>query len=88
MILLNIDTPQTFFDWINTGGIIGLLAFIIVGGARRWWVFGWQYKELLDRYQKIEESNVMWMQVALRGVSVTEQIVKTVAPDGGTNVQK
>lgn len=77
-MLYEIDTPKSILDWINSGGIIGLLAFIIISGTRRWWVFGWQYKDLEDRFKKVEESNTMWMQVALRGVHVTEQIVKTV----------
>lgn len=74
--------PKSVFDWIQSGGIIGLLVFILVGGQRRWWVFGWQYKDSEERRIKVEESNVMWMQLALRGANVTEQIIKTVADDG------
>lgn len=69
--------PTSVFDWIQSGGIIGLLTFIIIGGGRRWWVFGWQYKECVERANKIEQSNEMWMQLALRGVNVTEKIVQT-----------
>jgi hypothetical protein len=76
--------PASLFDWIQSGGIIGLLAFIIIGGSRKWWVFGWQYKDLQDRCEKIESSNAMWMQLALRGVNVTEKLVETnVAPPSG-----
>lgn len=73
--------PKSVFDWIQSGGIIGFLLFILIGGYRRWWVFGWQYKDLSDRYKRVEDSNVMWMQLALRGANVTEQIIKTVADD-------
>lgn len=67
--------PTTVFDWIQSGGIIGVLVFVILGGARRWWVFGWQYRDLQERCEKIETSNAMWMQLALRGVNVTEKLV-------------
>jgi hypothetical protein len=74
-MLANAFAPNSVFDWIQSGGIIGLLLFILVGGARKWWVFGWQYKDLDERLEKIEQSNTMWMQLALRGVNVTEKLV-------------
>lgn len=80
VLLSDALNPTTIFDWIQSGGIIGLLIVVILGGARRWWVFGWQYRELQDRCDKIETSNAMWMQLALRGVNVTEKLV------GGDNV--
>lgn len=67
---------KTIFDYINTGGTIGVLVFIIIAGARKWWVFGWQFKDIEDRLEKVEQSNLMWMQLALRGVDVTEQALK------------
>jgi hypothetical protein len=67
------------FHYINTTGVIGILVLIILGGQRKWWVFGWQYKDQNERLEKVEQSNIMWMQLALRGANVTEQIVKTVA---------
>lgn len=74
-LLADTFDPQTIFDWIQSGGIIGLLLFVLIGGARKWWVFGWQYNDLQERCKKIEESNAMWMQLALRGVNVTEKII-------------
>lgn len=75
MIFGDTFNPQSIFDYIQAGGIIAMLVFILIGGARRWWVFGWQYKELYDKYEKVEQSNATWMQLALRGVNVTEKIV-------------
>lgn len=72
------DSIDEIFKYINTGGTVGILAFIIISGARGWWVFGWQYKDLQERYKKVDESNAMWMQLALRGVNVTEQVVKNI----------
>lgn len=30
-------------DWVRDAGTIGLLIVIILGGAKQWWVFGYQY---------------------------------------------
>jgi hypothetical protein len=47
---------------LEQGGMVGLLLIIIVGGARRWWVFGWTYKETaIDRDE--------WKRAALRGTT-------------------
>ena len=57
------------------------MAFVILSGTRRWWVFGWQYKELKERYDKLEDSNMIWQQVAMRGVNISEKLVQTAQPD-------
>lgn len=64
------------FNFLNKGGMLGVLVLIIVSGAMKKWVFGWQYKDLEQRLSKVEESNLMWMQLALRGANVTETVVK------------
>lgn len=81
MLIASTFDPGSIFDWIQSGGIIGLLAFILIGGARKWWVFGWQYKDLQDRCGKVEQSNEMWMQLALRSTNVTEKLVDSHASD-------
>ena len=73
--------PTEIFKWINDGCIIGVLVFIVITGSKKLWVFGWQYRDLEEKYRKVEESNVMWMQLALRSVNVTQQIIKPVATD-------
>ena len=47
-------TGTDLFKWISSGGIVGILAFILVGGSKGWWVFGWQYKDALDRVKQAE----------------------------------
>lgn len=68
-------------NFLNKGGILGFLVLILVSGARRLWVWGWYYKDLEERYKKVEESNSMWMQLALRGANVTETVVKKVVAE-------
>ena len=58
-------------------GIIGLLIFIILGGQRRWWVFGWIHDQQLAQCDaRIEEmkSDVQeWKQLALQGTALAER---------------
>lgn len=75
MFVADTFSPTSIFDYIQSGGIIAVLVFVIIGGAKRWWVFGWQYKELLERCEKVQTSNEVWMNLALRGVNVTERII-------------
>lgn len=53
---------------INISGVLGLLVLIIVGGAKRIWVFGWQYRELYDDRER-------WRDTALKSVGVGQSAV-------------
>lgn len=52
-------------------GPAGTLVFalvVLVGGWRKWWVYGWRYRELS------EEKNE-WKRLALRGTKMAERVV-------------
>lgn len=54
---MNLD-PVAIADFLQRAGIIGLLVFILVGGARRLWVWGYQLEEMRlerDHYRDIAE---------------------------------
>ncbi len=57
-------------------GVIGLLVVIIFGGYRGWWVFGWQYKDLLTRHEKLREDRDFWQEIAIRATNLTETLAK------------
>lgn len=40
--------PVGIADFLQKAGIVGLLVFILVGGARRIWVFGYQLVDMTD----------------------------------------
>jgi hypothetical protein len=61
--------PQEILELIRAGGITGLLIFALIGGFRRWWVFGWHYKEVVrDRDE--------WKSLAMGGTHLAERSVK------------
>lgn len=76
ILLLGADT--TFADilkYVSQGGVLGLLMFIMIGGYRQWWVFGWQYKESEERTEKAEKERDDWRDLALHGTNLAEQTV-------------
>lgn len=51
------------------------LMIILFGGYRKWWVFGWIYKESETRALKVEKERDDWRDLALRGTGLVEQTV-------------
>lgn len=62
---------------LGPAGTLVLALVILFGGWKRWWVFGWHYRETVDEKNE-------WKAMALRGTSLAENVValKTeAAPD-------
>ena len=62
-------TPQEILEYIRSAGITGILILIIVGGWRRWWVWGWHY-------QQIEKERDEWKSLAIGGTHLSERAVR------------
>lgn len=58
----------SILDLIAKGGIIGLLVVILVGGMRQWWVFGWQYRQVLGERDEFKKALVDSLEVARKVV--------------------
>lgn len=58
---------------LGPGGALVLALFILFGGWRRWWVFGWLYKDL-------EQEKNEWKEAALRGTRIAERAVSARGP--------
>ena len=61
----------TLSELIQTGGVVSLLLTFIVGGIRRWWVWGWQYDDL-------RKSHDEWKTIALAGSNLSRRAVEIV----------
>jgi hypothetical protein len=59
--------PVSIYNIVQTGGVVAVLLIMIIGGVKKWWVFGWQYRA-------IEESNIRWMELALRSTNLSESL--------------
>lgn len=56
---------------IRDAGVTGLLLFALIGGFRKWWVFGWQYKDVLEEKEE-------WKTLALGGTHLAERSISAV----------
>lgn len=71
---MNLDTIslKDILNFASDAGVIGLLVFVLVGGAKKWWVWGWSYEELVkDRDE--------WKELALSGTNLAERAVDLAA---------
>lgn len=64
-----------FLKYISQAGVLGLLVVILFGGYRKWWVFGWQYKDAETRTSRAEKERDDWRDLALHGTNLAEQTV-------------
>lgn len=61
-------TLPELFMYISDGGVIGLLILAVVGGFRRWYVFGWQYDMIVKERDE-------WKHAALRATGINEKVL-------------
>jgi hypothetical protein len=73
-LLYSLDVA-TVLRYINTAGVIGFLTVTLYGGYKKWWVFGWQFKDAEERNKKTEEERDGWRDIALHGTNLAEQTV-------------
>ena len=64
-------TVNDIVQLADTASIIAVLTFILIAGVRKWWVFGWQYRE---KAKECEE----WKSLALTGTRIAEHVAATV----------
>lgn len=57
-----------FSQILGPVGALVMALTILFGGWRKWWVFGWQYKDV------VSEKNE-WKKAALRGTKIAERVV-------------
>lgn len=55
----------TVWGIVDKGGVIAILFVILITGVRRWWVFGWVYREEKARSDE-------WRALALSGTKIAE----------------
>ena len=52
-------------------GLFGMLIAVLVGGWKRWWVFGWQHASAIEHYEReleiLRTERDRWERMALDG---------------------
>lgn len=63
-------TAIDIFEYANKASILVVLIFIIYSGYKKWWVFGWQYKEMVQAFLEMREEKNAWRETALKGKDI------------------
>lgn len=72
--------------YVSQVGVLAYLAITLYGGYKKWWVFGWIYRESEERITKLEKERDDWRDLALHGTNLAEQTVDLFRRSrGGTN---
>lgn len=79
-LYLSTDPSLSIVDYISKIGVVALLALIIYGGVKQWWVFGWLYKQERQEKQEWKDIALRSQKVADHSTTITEKLV-----DGRTN---
>lgn len=70
-------------EWINIatgpGGLLVVLILIGWAGMKGKWVFGWQYRESLERNHKLEADRDRFLELAMRGTNAAEAAASVAA---------
>lgn len=62
-------------EWIQTGGFVGLLILIVMGGFRRWYVWAWQYDEKSKECEQWKTIALGSLTHANKAVQIAERIL-------------
>lgn len=73
-MLADVTNPTGLFDYLQYGGLLAFLILIMWGGKQKWWVFGWYYKELLDRHDRLRQERDDWKNLAIRSTNLAESV--------------
>jgi len=72
-------TWDIFWPLLRDGGSLALMAFILFGSWKRWWIWGHQAKEVIKQYeQRLAELRLerdQWRILALQGTQLADRAV-------------
>lgn len=72
-------TWDIFWPLLRDGGSLALMAFILFGSWRRWWIWEHQAKEVIKQYeQRLTELRLerdQWRILALQGTQLADRAV-------------
>lgn len=74
-LISDATNPKSVIDFLNAGGILGLLVVILYGGLRKnpWWVPGWLYRDSMRAFGEMRDEKDAWRQTALKSSEITTQ---------------
>jgi hypothetical protein len=74
LILVGVTAEQSWLDYISRIGVVAILVISHYGFHKRWWVWGYDYEDLVKRHEmmrerlsKTEDQVQAWKEQALTG---------------------
>jgi hypothetical protein len=71
-------TLVELWAYVRDGGMIALLALILIGGWKRYWVFGWYAVEQRERIVDLEKRLERATRVAETGTAAADRATRVV----------
>ncbi len=69
-------TLVELFAYVKDGGTIAVLLLVIVGGFRRWYVWGWYAEEQSRRIEQLEQRLERATRVAESGTAAADRATR------------
>lgn len=76
-------TLVELWAYVRDGGTIFILALVIFGGWKRWWVFGWYADEQRERIRDLEKRLERAEQLAVGGTALARRATSLAERAGG-----
>lgn len=73
-------TINEILEALRAGGMTGLLVVALIGGFRRWWVFGWHYKEVKRERDEWKALALGGTHLAERSITMAQEAVEVTTP--------
>jgi hypothetical protein len=63
----------TLVEFLSKGGLVGVLVAILIAGMKGYWVWGWSYKECLERERQLRQERDEWRDLAVHGMDLADR---------------
>jgi len=74
-------TIADIWNLISQGGLPVIALLILIGGHKKWWVFGWQYTELQTQLTEWRELALNGTLAADKALGLAERVTRSVPRD-------
>lgn len=69
--------PIDIINFLQQGGMLGLLVAVILLGSKRMWVFGWQYRQLWDEKEEWRKQAQGNLRLSDKSADVSAEVVSS-----------
>lgn len=66
------QTVVQIFNYADKLGVVVVLLIILLGGVRKWWVFGWVHQAEVERNKQLEDAIDAWRETAFKATGVAD----------------